>query len=162
MNATPLKLGFIGLGIMGAPMCNHLIAAGHQLFVNTRGKMPANIAESSATQCTTVRGVAERADIIFVMVPDTPDVEEVLFAEDGLASGLKGSTDKIVVDMSSISPVATKEFAKRIQAPPVLAVSRRAFGFDHREAQNPLHFTRNYLQLKNKLISQQNGGSTDV
>ena len=116
MNATPLKLGFVGLGIMGAPMCSHLIAAGHQLFVNTRGKMPANIAESSATQCTTVRGVAERADIIFVMVPDTPDVEEVLFAEDGLAAGLKGSTGKIVVDMSSISPVATKEFAKRIQA----------------------------------------------
>lgn len=116
MHATPLKLGFIGLGIMGAPMCSHLIAAGHQLFINTRGKVPAHIAESTATQCTSVRGVAERADIVFVMVPDTPDVEQVLFAADGLAAGLKGSSGKIVVDMSSISPVATKDFAKRITA----------------------------------------------
>ena len=116
MSNAPLKLGFIGLGIMGAPMCQHLIAAGHQLFVNTRGKVPSPIAESSATQCTTVRGVAERADIIFVMVPDTPDVEKVLFGPDGIAAGLKGSNGKIVVDMSSISPVATKEFAQKIEA----------------------------------------------
>jgi 2-hydroxy-3-oxopropionate reductase len=101
---------------MGAPMCGHLIAAGHQLFVNTVGKVPANIADTSATQCTTARGVAERADIIFIMVPDTPDVEKVLFGEDGVAAGLKGSSGKIVVDMSSISPVATKDFAKRIEA----------------------------------------------
>ena len=116
MSNAPLKLGFIGLGIMGAPMCQHLIAAGHQLFVNTRGKVPSPIAESSATQCTTVRGVAERADIIFVMVPDTPEVEKVLFGPDGIAAGLKGSNGKIVVDMSSISPVATKEFAQKIEA----------------------------------------------
>lgn len=107
MNASSLKLGFVGLGIMGAPMAGHLLAAGHQLFVNTLGKIPAQIAESSATQCTTARGVAERADIIFLMLPDTPDVEKVLFGEDGVAAGLKGSSGKVVVDMSSISPVAT-------------------------------------------------------
>ena len=116
MNASSLKLGFIGLGIMGAPMCGHLIAAGHQLFVHTRGKVPGAIAESSATQCTTARGVAERADIVFLMLPDTPDVEKVLFGEDGVAAGLKGSSGKVVVDMSSISPVATKDFARRIEA----------------------------------------------
>ena len=116
MTTNPLKLGFIGLGIMGAPMCGHLITAGHQLFVHTIGKVPAPIAESSATQCTTARGVAERADIVFVMVPDTPDVEKVLFGEDGVAQGLKGSSGKVVVDMSSISPVATKDFARRIEA----------------------------------------------
>jgi len=116
MNASSLKLGFIGLGIMGAPMCGHLIAAGHQLFVHTRGKVPAQIAEGSATQCTTARGVAERADIIFLMLPDTPDVEAVLFGEDGVAAGLKGGSGKVVVDMSSISPVATKDFARRIAA----------------------------------------------
>ncbi|MBS0294035.1 MAG: 2-hydroxy-3-oxopropionate reductase [Proteobacteria bacterium] len=116
MNASPLKLGFIGLGIMGAPMCGHLIAAGHQLFVHTRGKVPGAIAESSATQCTTARGVAERADIVFLMLPDTPDVEKVLFGEDGVAAGLKGASGKVVVDMSSISPVATKDFARRIEA----------------------------------------------
>ena len=112
MTNTPLKLGFIGLGIMGAPMCGHLIAAGHQLFVNTVGKVPAAIAETSATQCTSAANVAERADIIFVMVPDTPDVEKVLFGENGVASGL--SAGKTVVDCSSIDPIATKDFAARI------------------------------------------------
>ncbi|HJV71444.1 2-hydroxy-3-oxopropionate reductase [Ideonella sp.] len=114
MTDRPLKIGFIGLGTMGTPMAGHLIAAGHQLFVNTLGKMPASIADSSATQCVSVRGVAERADIIFVMVPDTPDVEKVLFDDAGVASGL--SKGKVVVDMSSISPIATKEFAQRINA----------------------------------------------
>ncbi len=112
MTAQPLKIGFIGLGIMGAPMVGHLIQAGHQLFVYTLGKMPAAIAGSSATQCTHARGVAERADIIIVMVPDTPDVEAALFADDGIAAGL--SKGKVVVDMSSISPIATKTFAKKI------------------------------------------------
>jgi len=116
MTHTSLKLGFIGLGIMGTPMCAHLIAAGHQLFVNTHGKVPAVIAESSATQCTTARGVAERADIVFLMLPDTPDVESVLFGAGGVAEGLAGSSAKVVVDMSSISPVATKDFAARINA----------------------------------------------
>src|SRR5436309_11152783 len=112
MTTTPLKLGFIGLGIMGAPMCAHLIKAGHQLFVHTHGKVPAEIADSGATQCTSNRGVAERSDIVFVMVPDTPDVQQVLFAEDGVAMGL--APGKIVVDMSSISPIDTKVFAKKI------------------------------------------------
>jgi 2-hydroxy-3-oxopropionate reductase len=113
MTTQPQKIGFIGLGIMGTPMCRHLIAAGHQLFVHTLGKMPQDIAQSSATQCTSQRGVAERADIIFVMVPDTPDVEKVLFGERGVAAGL--APGKVVVDMSSISPIATRDFAKRIR-----------------------------------------------
>jgi 2-hydroxy-3-oxopropionate reductase len=114
MTTSPLKLGFIGLGIMGAPMCGHLIKAGHQLFVHTVGNVPDAIADSSATVCTSARGVAERADIIFIMVPDTPDVEAVLFEERGVASGL--STGKVVVDMSSICPIRTKDFAKRVNA----------------------------------------------
>jgi 2-hydroxy-3-oxopropionate reductase len=114
MTSQPLKLGFIGLGIMGAPMCGHLIKAGHQLFVYTRGKVPAEIAESGATQCTSAKGVAERADIVFTMVPDTPDVEAVLFGENGVAHGLKPG--KVVVDMSSISPIETKAFARKINA----------------------------------------------
>ena len=114
MTSQPRKIGFIGLGIMGAPMAHHLIKAGHQLFVHTAGKVPADIAASSATQCTSNRGVAERADVIVVMVPDTPDVQAVLFADDGVAAGL--SKGKVVVDMSSISPIATKSFAKKINA----------------------------------------------
>jgi 2-hydroxy-3-oxopropionate reductase len=114
MTTSPLKLGFIGLGIMGTPMAGHLIKAGHQLFVNTVGKVAPEIAESGATICTNAKGVAERADIVFVMVPDTPDVAAVLFGENGVASGL--SKGKTVVDMSSISPIETKEFAKKINA----------------------------------------------
>jgi 2-hydroxy-3-oxopropionate reductase len=114
MTSNPLKLGFIGLGIMGAPMCGHLIKAGHQLFVNTRSKVPAEIADTGATQCTTPRGVAEHADIVFTMVPDTPDVEKVLFGENGVASGL--TKGKVVVDMSSISPIETQAFAQKIAA----------------------------------------------
>ncbi len=114
MTNTPRKIGFIGLGIMGAPMAGHLIKAGHQLFVTTRGKLRAEIAESGATVCTTAKGVAERADIVFIMVPDTPDVAKVLFGDDGVAAGL--SKGKTVVDMSSISPIETKAFAQKINA----------------------------------------------
>ena len=108
------KLGFIGLGIMGAPMALHLVNSGHQVFINTRSKVQADLANSKAIQCKTPKEVAENADIIFTMVPDTPDVEKVLFGENGVASGL--AKGKIVVDMSSISPIATKEFAKKINA----------------------------------------------
>jgi 2-hydroxy-3-oxopropionate reductase len=114
MTSQPLKLGFIGLGIMGTPMAGHLIASGHQLFVHTRSKVPELIASSSATQCTTAQGVAQRADIVFTMLPDTPDVERVLFGDHGLSAGLKAG--KVVVDMSSISPLATKQLAKKINA----------------------------------------------
>ena len=112
MTSQPLKLGFVGLGIMGGPMAGHLIRAGHQLFVHTLGKIPPGVADTSATVCTSARGVAERADIVFLMVPDTPDVELALFGETGVAAGL--SKGKTVVDMSSISPIATKSFAKKI------------------------------------------------
>ncbi len=114
MTSQPLKIGFIGLGTMGAPMASHLIQAGHLLFIYTRGKIPAAIASSRATHCTSARGVAERADIIILMVPDTPDVELVLFSEKGIAAGL--SPGKVVVDMSSISPIATKTYAQKINA----------------------------------------------
>jgi 2-hydroxy-3-oxopropionate reductase len=112
MATQSLNLGFIGLGIMGAPMCGHLINAGHQLFVTTRSKVPEAIAATNAVVCKSAKEVAEKADIIFTMVPDTPDVEKVLFGENGIASGL--SKGKVVVDMSSISPISTKEFAKKI------------------------------------------------
>jgi len=115
MTSSPLKIGFIGLGVMGTPMAMHLNAAGHQLFVCTRSKVAPEIAQSRATQCTSAQGVAERADIIFLMLPDTPDVEAVLFGQQGVASGLSKAKPKVVIDMSSISPVATKAFARRIK-----------------------------------------------
>ena len=112
-----MKIGFIGLGIMGTPMALHLVDAGHQLYVNTRSKVPEAIAASTAQACAHPAEVAGHADVIFTMVPDTPDVEAVLFGENGVAAGLKASASgarKTVVDMSSISPMATKKFAARI------------------------------------------------
>ena len=109
-----LKLGFIGLGIMGSPMAGHLVNAGHEVFINTRTKVPDSLAATSAVQCSSPQEVANQADIIFTMVPDTPDVEKVLFGDKGVSSGL--SKGKVVVDMSSISPIATKEFARKINA----------------------------------------------
>ncbi len=112
-----MKVGFIGLGIMGAPMALNLLNAGHQLFATTRGKVPEAIAASSATVCADARQVTQQADVVFLMVPDTPDVEAVLFGEAGVAAGLvTGGPRKVVVDMSSISPMATKAFAARINA----------------------------------------------
>lgn len=113
-SSASLKIGFIGLGIMGTPMATHLLNAGHTLFVHTHGKVPPELAESGATVCTHGKGVAERADIVFLMVPDTPDVEAVLFGENGVAQGL--SAGKTVVDCSSIDPIATKAFASRVNA----------------------------------------------
>ena len=108
-----MKIGFIGLGIMGAPMCGHLITAGHELFIHTRKAAPAEIA-AKATACPSAAAVAQAADIVFLMLPDTPDVEAVLFGKLGVAEGLKPG--KTVVDMSSISPMETKAFAQKINA----------------------------------------------
>ena len=114
MTIQPLKLGFVGMGIMGAPMAGHLIAAGHTVFVSTRGKVPESITTSAATVCASAQEVAQHANTIFLMVPDTPDVEAVLFGPHGIAAGL--TVGKTVVDMSSISPIATKTFAAKINA----------------------------------------------
>ena len=114
-----MKIGFIGLGIMGAPMALHLVGAGHQLFVHTRGKVPDSVASSSAVRCANAEEVTRNAEVVFIMVPDTPDVEGVLFGAGGVAAGLQASTGtarKVVVDMSSISPIATKAFAQKINA----------------------------------------------
>jgi 2-hydroxy-3-oxopropionate reductase len=111
-----MKIGFIGLGIMGAPMALHLVNDGHQLFVNTVGKVPESVAATPATVCASAEDVTRHADIVIIMVPDTPDVEAVLFGAGGVAAALPGTKRKIIVDMSSISPIATKAFALRINA----------------------------------------------
>jgi 2-hydroxy-3-oxopropionate reductase len=114
-----MKVGFIGLGIMGTPMALHLAEAGHTLAVHTRSGVPAAIAACGATRCANAAEVAAVSDVIFTMVPDTPDVEAVLFGPNGVAQGLQAGPSaqrKVVVDMSSISPSATKSFALRINA----------------------------------------------
>ena len=122
MTKNGKKIGFIGLGIMGAPMALNLLKAGHILFVQTRSKVLADLVEGGATLCTSAQEVAKRADVIITMLPDTANVQDVLFGERGVASGLKGAAldsdglPKLVIDMSSISPMATKLMAERIQA----------------------------------------------
>jgi 2-hydroxy-3-oxopropionate reductase len=106
------KIGFIGLGIMGRPMAANLAAAGHELFLYTRGSVPEELTKAGGTACASSKAVAEAAEIVITMVPDTPDVAAVLFGENGVASGL--SPGKTVIDMSSISPIETKKFASRI------------------------------------------------
>nr|WP_264214295.1 2-hydroxy-3-oxopropionate reductase [Leisingera thetidis] len=107
------KVGFIGLGIMGAPMAGQLIAGGNEVFLNTRSSIPEDLLAAGGIACATPGEVAAKADTVFLMVPDTPHVEDVLFSETGVASGL--TAGKCVVDMSSISPIATKEFAQKIR-----------------------------------------------
>src|SRR5580658_7744632 len=106
------KIGFIGLGIMGRPMAGHLLEGGHELFVHTRRAPPKELIDKGAVACANGKEVGEKAEVIITMVPDTPDVEAVLFGPGGVAEGL--SKGKIVVDMSSISPIATKDFAKKV------------------------------------------------
>ncbi|MAU22876.1 MAG: 2-hydroxy-3-oxopropionate reductase [Martelella sp.] len=107
-----MKIGFIGLGLMGRPMAAHLIDAGHELFINRVKRVSEFLVEKGATACDTPKAVAEAAEIIITIVPDTPDVEVVLFGENGVDDGL--AEGKMVIDMSSISPVETKSFAEKI------------------------------------------------
>jgi 2-hydroxy-3-oxopropionate reductase len=109
-----MKIGFIGLGVMGRPMAAHLIDAGHSLTISRVKPISQPLVDQGAAPADTPRAVAEASEIVILMLPDTPDVEAVLFGPDGVAEGL--APGKLVVDMSSISPVATKDFAARIEA----------------------------------------------
>lgn len=109
-----MKIGFIGLGTMGRPMAGHLLAGQHKLFLHDIAPLPQELIEGGAVACRSGKEVAQQSEIVIVMVPDTPHVEAVLFGTEGVAAGL--SRGKIVVDMSSISPLATKDFAKKIEA----------------------------------------------
>ena len=107
-----MKIGFIGLGVMGRPMAEHLLAAGHDLFVHRVKPVSQHLVEAGATAVDSARAAAAAAEVVILMLPDTPDVEAVLFGPDGVAEGI--SAGSLVIDMSSISPVATKTFAARL------------------------------------------------
>jgi len=108
------KIGFIGLGIMGAPMAGHLLTAKHEVYLYDINPLAKSLVTQGGIPCLSGKDVALRADIVILMVPDTPNVANALFAEDGVAAGL--SAGKVVVDMSSISPIETKGFARKIEA----------------------------------------------
>jgi 2-hydroxy-3-oxopropionate reductase len=108
------SIGLIGLGIMGKPMALNLIKGGHTLHLNSRSGVPSELTAAGGKACDSAKAVAQQSDVIVLMVPDTPDVEKVLFGSNGVSEGL--SKGKLVIDMSSISPIATKDFARRINA----------------------------------------------
>lgn len=105
-------IGFIGLGIMGRPMAEQLLKAGHRLFILCKSAAAEEMIARGAVASASPKEVAQRSGVVILMVPDTPQVEEVLFGELGVSSG--ASADGLVIDMSSISPLATKEFAAKL------------------------------------------------
>lgn len=107
-----MKVGFIGLGTMGRPMVTHLMTGGHELYLHGRNPVPPELLKGFGYSCETAEDVATQSEITILMLPDTPDVEAVLFGERGVGKGL--SPGKLIIDMSSISPIATKNFASRI------------------------------------------------
>ncbi len=110
-----IDIGFIGLGIMGKPMAGHLIRGGYQLFLHSRSNVPEELIKQGGKACSSPREVAQHAEIIFLMLPDAPDVEKVLFGDNGIADSLNvNPAKKIIVDMSSISPIETRKFTTKI------------------------------------------------
>jgi 2-hydroxy-3-oxopropionate reductase len=111
----PEKIGFIGLGVMGRPMAKHLVAKGQNVVVHNRGRAPVDdLVAAGATAATSSTEVARQSTIVITMLPDTSDVELVLTAPDGVIAGLQ--RDAVVIDMSSISPVATRRLASLVAA----------------------------------------------
>jgi 2-hydroxy-3-oxopropionate reductase len=114
-----MNIGFVGLGLMGRPMAGHLLKGGHKLFVNdlyliqNNKPLPQELTQAGAVEVKSLKELASKSEIVITMVPDTHDVAAAIFGENGIASGL--SAGKTVVDMSSISPIETKEFAARIE-----------------------------------------------
>ncbi len=107
-----MKIAFIGLGIMGRPMAGHLLDGGHDLYLHDLRPVPQDLLDKRAHACRSNKEAAAQGDVVITMVPDTPDVEAAIFGPDGVAEGL--APGKTAVDMSSISPIATKDFARRI------------------------------------------------
>jgi 2-hydroxy-3-oxopropionate reductase len=107
-----MKVGFVGLGIMGHPMALNLVKGGHQLYVYGQRTCPPSVKEAGATVCDTLKSIAKQSEIVVIMVPDTPDVADVLLGDTGVIAGL--SAGKLVIDMSSISPIETKTFAAAV------------------------------------------------
>ncbi|WP_338719416.1 2-hydroxy-3-oxopropionate reductase [Devosia sp. XK-2] len=109
-----MRIGFIGLGVMGRPMAGHLIAAGHYLSLSRVKPVSQFLVDAGGKAAASAREAVKGAEAIILMLPDTPDVEAVLFGPEGIVDAIESGA--LVIDMSSISPVATKDFAARIAA----------------------------------------------
>jgi len=119
-------IGFIGLGIMGKPMATHLIKAGYGISVLKKNKAAAELVEAGAKAFTTPREVATNADIVITMLPDSPDVEEIVLGKDGVIEGLKSGA--LFIDMSSIAPSTARKIYERLQQKGVEALDAPVSG----------------------------------
>lgn len=109
-----MRVGFVGLGIMGKPMARNLLRAGYPVTVHNRSRPPVDeLVAEGAADGGSPRGVAEQSEVVITMLPDTPDVEQVTFGPQGLVEGLRPGS--VLVDMSTISPVATRAIAARLR-----------------------------------------------
>ncbi|MCJ7873294.1 2-hydroxy-3-oxopropionate reductase [Phaeobacter sp. J2-8] len=109
-----MKIGFIGLGVMGRPMAKHLIDAGHEVAVSRVKEASRFLIDAGAREAANAADAAREAEVVILMLPETEHVEEVLFGANGVVAEL--SQGALVIDMSSISPVATVGFAERVEA----------------------------------------------
>ena len=108
------RIGFIGLGIMGKPMAHNLLRAGYSLTVYNRSDGPVEeLVAAGATAAVSPQAVAAKADVVITIVTDTPDVQQVLLGENGVIHTV--AQDAVVIDMSTISPTATREIASIVQ-----------------------------------------------
>src|SRR3989475_7829843 len=109
------RVGFIGLGIMGKPMARNLLKSGHPLIVHSRSRAPVDeLVGAGAVDGKSPRGVAQQSDIIITMLPDSPDVQQVVLGRDGVLEGIRPGS--VLVDMSTISPLVTQEIAGAVTA----------------------------------------------
>src|SRR5262245_43937416 len=107
------SIAFVGLGIMGLPMAGHLLSAGHRLIVHSRTRTKAaELEQRGAEWAATPALAAARAQVVCICVPDTPDVEQVILARDGIIESARPGT--IVIDHSTISPLATTRLAAEL------------------------------------------------
>jgi 2-hydroxy-3-oxopropionate reductase len=108
------KIGFIGLGIMGKPMSKNLIKAGYKLVVHDLNQSPvAELISAGAEKAATPKEVATNCGVIITMLPDSPQVKEVVLGKNGLIEGLKKGS--VVIDMSSISPIVSRELYHKLK-----------------------------------------------
>ena len=123
------RIGFIGLGIMGKPMAHNLLKAGHKLVVYNRSQAPVKeLAADGATGADSPKAVASQSEVVITMLPDSPQVQEVMIGKEGVLAGAKAGT--LVIDMSTISPVVTQEVAKVAQAQGVRMLDAPVSGGD--------------------------------
>ena len=132
-----IKVGFIGLGIMGKPMSKNLLKAGYSLVVSDRNpEAIADVIAAGAETATTPKAIAEQCDVIITMLPNSPHVKEVALGENGIIEGAKPGT--VVIDMSSIAPLASREISEALKAKGIDMLDAPVSGGEQSDRRHPV------------------------